>query len=66
MAQYTDENGIQWQCLQLVRTCPGCNRTYHQSARLNRASNRVSLTCVDCGHSWRGRYRQDEWEQWKD
>ncbi len=26
--------------------------------------NVISITCAECGHDWRGRFKKDEWSDW--
>lgn len=54
----------------LDRTCPRCRaHRYHQAVRdLIGYANKildgfwqVTVTCAECAHRWRGRFRRDEW-----
>jgi hypothetical protein len=55
----------------LDRHCPRCGAHHYHFARawqLQRSNGEcfgpvhVDIDCADCGHTWRGRYRKDEWE----
>lgn len=55
----------------LDRQCPRCRKRLYHFARREltlkpgtafTGIHYVEIDCADCGHSWRGRYRVDEWE----
>jgi len=44
--------------VKVVRTCPRCRTRAYQRGNDRRVANLIS--CVNCGHEWTGRIRNDE------
>ncbi len=52
-------NGKQF--LRIDRVCPRCHVHRLHHANMNEATHAVSICCAECGHTWAGRYKKDEW-----
>lgn len=45
----------------LDRKCPRCHQRRYHFGNMIKSTKAVKITCAECGHSWRGRYKKDEW-----
>jgi hypothetical protein len=51
------------QYLRIERRCPRCHAHRYHHANMTETTHAISICCAECGHTWKGRYKRDEWEE---